>query len=143
MEKSNRTIKAIHNYMDVVNNWLDDTDGKLNKVDSSKDELRNVIPLSALPSAEHSVDGGSKEEPVDQTKEDDEQPADKTWDAFEDIEASKTLSEDEKEQLQDTIEQMTIDIKVCASQSCVVFDNLPLSYPDVSRIFRPILELKI
>ena len=40
MEKSNRTIKAIHNYMDVVNNWLDDTDGKLDKVDSSKNELR-------------------------------------------------------------------------------------------------------
>lgn len=124
MEKSNRTIKAIHNYMDVVNNWLDDTDGKLNKVDSNN-ELRNVT-LSALPSAEDIVDGGSKEEPVDETKEDDEQPADKTGDESEDIEASKTLSEDEKEQLQDTIEQMKIDIKVCASQSCVVFDNPPL-----------------
>ena len=110
MEKSNRTIKAIHNYMDVVNNWLDDTDGKLDKVDSSKNELRNATLSPLAVSGEHSVDGVPEKGPEDEAKEGDEQAAEKTE---EDTEGPKKLSEDEREQLQYSIEQIEIDIKVC------------------------------
>lgn len=99
--------------MDVVNNWLDDTDGKLNQVDSSKNELRNATLSPFAASGEDSVDGGPEKKPEEEPKEEDEQAAEKTGEESEDTEGPKKLSEDEKEQLVYSIEQMEIDIKVC------------------------------
>ncbi len=98
--------------MDVVSNWLDETDGKLNKVDSTKDQLRrvSVSPLSV--SGDHSVDGTPGKRPEDEVKED-EQVEEKSRDESEDREGPKRLSEDEKEEIRDTIDRMKDDIMVC------------------------------
>jgi hypothetical protein len=72
MEKSNRTIKAIYSYMDIVSNWLDDTDGKLKKIDSTSDQLRHVSGSPFSFSGDHSVDGTPKKEPGDEVKEDEQ-----------------------------------------------------------------------
>ena len=125
MEKSNRTIKAIYSYMDIVSNWLDDTDGKLKKIDSTSDQLRHVSGSPFSFSGDHSVDGTPKKEPEDEVKED-EQAEEKTGEESEDTEQPEGLSADEKEELRDTIEQMKDDIKVCGrnvftSYICIIY----------------------
>jgi TATA-binding protein-associated factor Taf7 len=124
MEKSNRTIKAIYSYMDIVSNWLDDTDGKLKKIDSTSDQLRHVSGSPFSFSGDHSVDGTPKKEPEDEVKED-EQAEEKTGEESEDTEQPERLSADEKEELRDTIEQMKDDIKVCGrnlfTYICIIY----------------------
>ena len=112
MEKSNRTIKAVYSYMDIVSNWLDDTDGKLKKIDSTSDQLRHVSGSPFRFSGDHSVDGTPKKEPEDEVKEN-EQAEEKTGEESEDTEQPEGLSADVKEELRGTIEQMKDDIKVC------------------------------
>jgi hypothetical protein len=102
MEKSNRTIEAIYSYMDVVSNWLDDTDGKLGKVDSKNEQLHP---------GEHSVDGSSEKASGDELKEDEQEEA-KTGDESGDTREPKSLTEDEKEEIRDSIERIKDDIKV-------------------------------
>ena len=70
-----------------------------------------LSPLAA--SGEHSVDGVPEKGPEDEAKEGDEQAAKKTEEVSEDSEGPRKLSEDEREQLQYSIEQIEIDIKVC------------------------------
>ncbi|XP_028414728.1 nuclear anchorage protein 1-like isoform X2 [Dendronephthya gigantea] len=110
IEKSNRTIKAIYSYMDIVSNWLDDTDGKLNEVDSTKDQLRPAC-VSPLSHARHSVDGAFAKEPEEEPREDEEQKVKTGDEADEDTTGSKGLSEDEREQLQSNMEHIKDDIK--------------------------------
>ena len=90
--------------MDVVTNWLDDTDSKLKKVDSSNEKLSGV-------SGEHSVDGRSENASDDEVKDDNQEA--KTGDESEDTREHKSLTEDEKEEIRDNIERIKNDIKVC------------------------------
>jgi hypothetical protein len=111
--------------MDIVSNWLDDTDGKLKKIDSTSDQLRHVSGSPFSFRGDHSVDGTPKKEPEDEVKED-EQAEEKTGEESEDTEQPEGLSADEKEELRDTIEQMKDDIKVCGrnvftSYICIIY----------------------
>lgn len=108
MEKSNRTIKAIYAYMDIVNNWLDDTDGKLNEVETKVGELHRVT-ASPVSIEGHSVDGSPVKEPGDETKDDGDEG--KTREEPEDTEGREGLSEDEKEDLRITIQRIKDDLK--------------------------------
>ena len=64
MEKSERTIQAIYTYIEVINNWLDETDGSLVDLDTSKHQLDGPREMDASFRTTHSIDGGeeSKEE---------------------------------------------------------------------------------
>lgn len=91
--------------MDIVNNWLDETDGKLSEVDTKTDELHRVS-ASPLGFEDHSVDGSPEKEPGDENGDEE-----KTGEEIEDTERPKGLSEDEKEELRVTIQRIKDDLK--------------------------------
>ena len=98
--------------MDIVINWLDDTDGKLSEVDSTRDQLRRISVSPLRDSGEHSVDGSPSKEPGDEVK-DEQKVEGKPEDESENRGGPKRLSEDEKEEIRDTLVRMKNDIQVC------------------------------
>lgn len=118
VEKANRTLNAIYSYMDVVSAWLDDTDGRLNDVDSTKDQLRraSVSPLSD----DYLLDGGLDKKPGNEggpgnkggPEDEGERVGGTAGDDVEDASVPKRLTEDERLEILDTIERKKQDLKV-------------------------------
>ena len=107
MEKSERTIKAIHTYLDIVNSWLDETDGRLGELNTTKRQLlgRDEVDTDGLPTGQE-VDGVDKSE-VQKPGEEETLKVEKPGE-----EREQELSEDEKEHLRDEIRKIKENVKV-------------------------------